>query len=201
MYLNKNRGGQIEGTAVPADVLSGKTFMSANSDKVQVGTMIDKRNQNPDVIALTSRNNYLRCSVPTGYYENSGIDIPLSNLGTVSAANVLSGQTFTSTAGLKQTGTLVLPTASSLKFSSSFNRYGGSDETFIYHFNLPPKNDLYKHFKFEFGGSTSVFFWNFQSGYSGTIQSGKEYNLLDSSIQIEVGLGKSHLPSFNLYLY
>ncbi len=123
---------------------------------------------------------------------------PLSNFGDASTGDVLKGKTFTSTSGLKKTGTL---TSSSLKLSSSFIRHGGSDETFVYHFNLPSKNNLYKHFKFEFGGSTSVFSWNFQSGYSGAIQSGKEYNLLDSSIQIEVGLGKSHLPSFNLYLY
>lgn len=88
-----------------------------------------------------------------------------------------------------------------LQLSSSFSRYGGSDETFKYYFALPPKNDLYKHFKFELGGSTSVFYWKFNSGYSGNIQSNHEYELLDSSIQIEVGLGKAHIPYFNLYLY
>lgn len=92
-------------------------------------------------------------------------------------------------------------TTPTLTISSSFSSYGGSDETFVYYFNLPPKNDLYKHFKFELGGSTSVFYWSFNSGYSGNIQSNHEYNLLDSPIQIKVGLGKAHIPSFKLYLY
>ena len=35
-----------------------------------------------------------------------------------------------------------------VQFSSSFSNYGGSDDTFVYYFNLPSKNDLYKHFKF-----------------------------------------------------
>ncbi len=81
--------------------------MSANNEELQTGTMKDKRNQNPNALALsTPGNEYLRCSVPTGYYENSGIDVPLSNLGSASAVNVLSGQTFTSTAGLKVTGVM-----------------------------------------------------------------------------------------------
>lgn len=88
-----------------------------------------------------------------------------------------------------------------VQFLSRFSYHGGSDNTFVYYFNLPPKNDLYKHFKFELGGSTSVFPWSFNSGYSGPVQSNHEYELLDSPIQIKVGLGKAHIPSFDLYLY
>lgn len=46
-----------------------------------------------------------------------------------------------------------------------------------------------------------MFYWSFNSGYSGSVQSNHEYELLDSPIQIKVGLGKAHIPSFNLYLY
>ena len=34
-------GSVIEGNATPSDVLSGKTFMSENSDDVQTGTMVN----------------------------------------------------------------------------------------------------------------------------------------------------------------
>ena len=68
--LTKIGGGQIEGTAVPANVLSGKTFMSANSDKLQTGTM---PYQGTSVKAIISGQNRLGVFyyIPEGYYEES----------------------------------------------------------------------------------------------------------------------------------
>lgn len=91
--------------------------------------------------------------------------------------------------------------APTLQLSSNFVYYGGADNTFKFSFTIPAKSNLYKHFKFELGGSTSVINWHFLTGYSGSIVSNKEYELLDTPIQIEVGVGKNHIPKFNLYLY
>lgn len=112
MYLNKNRGGQIEGTAVPANVLSGKTFMSANSDKLQTGTM---PYQGTSVKAIMSGQNRLGVFyyIPEGYYEESNsrawVYRPLSDFGNASASDVIKGKNFTSSTGLRITGTM--PTA------------------------------------------------------------------------------------------
>ncbi len=97
----------LTGNAGTANVLSGKTFYNTNAKSKQTGTMTNRSNSNPDATAIAVANNkYLRYTVPQGYYENSCLDTLLTNLGNASASDVLSGKTFTSSAGLKVSGTM-----------------------------------------------------------------------------------------------
>ena len=116
------------GTATSGDVLSGKTF--TNSSTVgETGTMTNYGSE-PAASAIYTYNNNLYMSLPDknnpdpwpGGYIVGGIKYPLSNFGNVTAARVLSGKTFTSSAGLNLTGTMTNygtePTASSIYTSS-----------------------------------------------------------------------------------
>lgn len=97
----------LTGSASVDNVLSGQTFYNTNAKSKLTGTMTNRSNSNPDATAITVANNkYLRYTVPQGYYKNSGLDTLLTNLGNASASDVLSGRTFTSSAGLKVSGTM-----------------------------------------------------------------------------------------------
>ena len=125
--LTKIGGGQIEGTAVPADVLSGKTFMSANSDKLQTGTIPVFASLTPTRGAVTEGSYGVYYPVKGGYYDRKGyIYASLDNFGDANTNDVLKGKTFTSTAGLKKRGTLI-PVFSKIGMWTSDN---GSSYTF-----------------------------------------------------------------------
>ena len=111
------------GTATAGNVLSGKTF--TNSSTVgETGTMTNYGYE-PTASSVGVYNNNLYMGLPDntnpnpfpGGYMASGIKYPLSNFGNVTTAGVLSGKTFTSSAGMNVGGTMTNygtePTASS----------------------------------------------------------------------------------------
>lgn len=133
------------GGASQANVLNGQTFTSSNGIKLS-GTMPDNstRTSNGSVPGISSShsnvptregsnlqlntdtNGVARISigVPRGYYPDPGssyINRPASDFGTVAASNVRSGQTFTSTAGIKVTGTMSVQSA--ISFSAAAISY------------------------------------------------------------------------------
>ena len=125
--LTKIGGGQIEGTAVPADVLSGKTFMSANSDKLQTGTIPVFASLTPTRGEVIEGSYGVYYPIKGGYYDGTGyIYASLDNFGDANTNDVLKGKTFTSTAGLKKRGTLI-PVFSKIGMWTSDN---GSSYTF-----------------------------------------------------------------------
>ena len=163
------------GTVVAANVLSGQTFTSSNGIKLS-GTMPDNstRTSNGSVPGISSSysnaptregsnlqlntdtNGVARISigVPRGYYPDPGssyINRPASDFGTVAASNVRSGQTFTSTAGIKVTGTMSVQSA--ISFSAAATSYN----TIRISWNNPPK-----------GPWQGVFIQMSTGGYPGT---------------------------------
>ena len=100
-----------KGTAVAADVLTGKTF--TNSSGVNINGTLTDYGSEPQAGGITEYNGGLYLYIPD-YSTNPwgsgkiqrGIYTPLSNLGNVSTSNVLSGNTFTSSAGLGVSGTM-----------------------------------------------------------------------------------------------
>lgn len=121
----------MEATATANNILNGKTAVIHN--QIITGTMPNRNSVGvngavgisqtyPEVAVnssiqnlqyLTNLDDVARVIVnpPEGYYDgNSYIGIPASNLGTATAAQVLSGSTFTSAAGLQIDGGLVVQT-------------------------------------------------------------------------------------------
>ena len=121
----------MEATATANNILSGKT--AAIHNQIITGTMPNRNtvgvndavgvSQAYPQVAVNSSIQNLQCitnldnvtrvmvNPPQGYYNgDSYVGIPTSNLGTATAAQVLSGSTFTSAAGLKVNGTLVVQT-------------------------------------------------------------------------------------------
>ena len=112
-YINIHRSGSDFGNATAADVISGKTFTSAAGVKV-TGSIPIKSGANH--LYLTPRQETIGSNVaigisnvtPTGYYPpntNSNYYMLASAFGDATAADVAAGKTFTSSAGLKVTGT------------------------------------------------------------------------------------------------
>ena len=122
-------GPTLSGNAAVANVLKNKTFYS-NSGTKQTGTMPDNstRTSNGSVPGIssnysnvptreagnlqmntdTSGTKRISMCPPTGYYPGGGqsyVNRPASDFGNASASDVVSGKTFTSTAGIKVTGT------------------------------------------------------------------------------------------------
>lgn len=97
------------GNAAAASVLPGSTFTSTAGIKVE-GTMNKISSLSTSSSPYVSGSNLVLS--PTfstiGYVENPKVTInsPLNNFGTAIAANVLTGKTFTSSSGLKVTGTM-----------------------------------------------------------------------------------------------
>ena len=127
------------GTATAGDVLSGKTF--TNSSTVgETGTMTNYGTE-PTASSLGVYNNDLYMYLPDrtsanlfpGGYIVGGIKYPLSNFGNVTTAGVLSGKTFTSSAGLNVGGTMTNygtePTASSIGVYNNNLYMGLPDKT------------------------------------------------------------------------
>lgn len=98
------------GNASQAQVLSGSTFTSS-AGKTVSGTMSNHEAFTEAVsIGSNGVNTYAR--IPTGAYLTTAstgypeITLPLSTYGNASASSVLSGSTFTSSAGLTASGTM-----------------------------------------------------------------------------------------------
>lgn len=110
------------GNAAAASVLSGSTFTSTAGIKVE-GTMNKISSLSTSSSPYVSGSNLVLS--PTfsiiGYVENPKVTInsPLNNFGTAAAANVLTGKTFTSSSGLKVTGTI--PSVSGRTITPSTN--------------------------------------------------------------------------------
>lgn len=96
-------------TATPEDVLSGKTFGGYGVDDPQTGTMINKSGVTTTSNEVSQVDNSIRMKVPTNAYYSttSYLDTPTSTFGNATAEQVLSGRTFSSSAGLAQVGTMV----------------------------------------------------------------------------------------------
>lgn len=102
---------EIEGNATPSDVLTGKTFQSTNSENLQTGTLTDYGTEaTAGRVAEDNSGLYLYVPDIESGEQNRGviqraIKTDLSNLGDATPSDVLSGKTFTSSSGLKATGT------------------------------------------------------------------------------------------------
>lgn len=130
---------QTEGTATASDLYTGKTmvvngqkitgtmkdlskntsiqYASDNSAKVIAGDAVFKAKNTDNVDRVCIRYNGENGFIIT----NTLFGIPSSNFGTVSTGNVLKGQTFTSTAGIKVTGTMSVQSA--ISFSAAAISY------------------------------------------------------------------------------
>ena len=115
---------QTEGTATASDLYTGKTmvvngqkitgtmkdlskntsiqYASDNSTKVIAGDAVFKQKNTDNVDRICVRYNGENGFIIT----NTLFGIPSSNFGTVSTGNVLKGQTFTSSNGIKLSGTM-----------------------------------------------------------------------------------------------
>ena len=120
---------ELTGNASTGHVLKDETFYTTDAHTKQTGTMPNNtgRSTNGNVPGIsssysqiptregtnlqmqtdTSGTSRISIAVPAGYYDGGGyINRPSSDFGTTSVDNVLSGATFTSTAGIKKSGTM-----------------------------------------------------------------------------------------------
>lgn len=106
--LVKTGGQEIKGNAFTPHVLQGRTFMSEYSDEVQTGIM-PYQGTNVAALGVQGIGSGVYYGIPKGYYEedggNSCVYAPLDNFGNATVNDVLKGKTFTSSAGLKISGT------------------------------------------------------------------------------------------------
>lgn len=120
IYTNRYNAGVSatkKGNATASQVLDGRTFTNSSSVGIE-GTMPNRDNLNWS----SSNTTY---SVPAGYYSGGTLDsrpsynagVSATKKGNATAGNVLSGKTFTSTAGVNLTGTM--PNRGTLNWSSS----------------------------------------------------------------------------------
>ena len=101
------KGSQPEGTAKTSQVLSGVTFQSANSDKLQTGTMTNYGSSPQGKSTVFYNNNiYIRTPDNGNGYVGFEMYRPITDFGACTQAEVLSGKTFTSSAGLNKSGTM-----------------------------------------------------------------------------------------------
>ncbi len=103
------------GNAAVGDVLSGKTF-SNDSGVGLTGTMTDKGSTSSSAtVDADTDNSRIRMQVPAnGYYNTSSyLYAAYSSFGNAAVDNVLTGKTFTSSAGFKATGTMANKSGSS----------------------------------------------------------------------------------------
>lgn len=130
---------QTEGTATASDLYTGKTmvvngqkitgtmkdlskntsiqYASDNSAKVIAGDAVFKAKNTDNVDRVC-----IRYNGSAGFItSNTLFGIPSTSFGTVLASNVRSGQTFTSTAGIKVTGTMSVQSA--ISFSAAATSY------------------------------------------------------------------------------
>lgn len=116
--INSIKGGTSseEVTATKANVLIGTTTITADSnDEIVEGTMPNYSGTQQDTDGVWIGNGYINMSVKNpGYYAgNSDLRAAASDFGNATQANVLGGQTFTSSNGIKLSGTMPTPLNSS----------------------------------------------------------------------------------------
>lgn len=111
--MSNNINNIIAGDASASNVLSGKTFSSKTAGRNKTGTLTNRPSYtNIGTNYRAVANGLLYADLPEGAYltkTTSGyveVNLSLSYLGSVSASQVLSGNTFTSTAGVKVSGTM-----------------------------------------------------------------------------------------------
>ena len=108
-YILKGKTAYVKGSKVTGNLRyfpsASANGLSANAEYVDMST---DTSGNPSGICLR-----FSFSTPAAFLKNGAIstNAPLSNLGTATAADVAEGKTFTSTAGLKVTGTMTSKSA------------------------------------------------------------------------------------------
>lgn len=113
--------GSDDATATLAQVLSPYTAITSDSnDEAEPGTMVDKSGTTSTAAVSESGSN-IKMAVPAnGYYDTAAsLQAAASTFGNASAADVLSGKTFTSSAGLTKSGTISSKAAATYNTSSS----------------------------------------------------------------------------------
>lgn len=157
MATNINSIKVASGNAAASDVLVGKTFSNASgngtgtmTDRTKVDSSIGSFNSSyPDLslhkginlqatVPTVDGNKWVTMCPPEGYYAGSGrayVGVPASDFGNATATNVLSGKTFTSSAGLIVAGTMpahgaynfsVTPSKSAQSITIPAGYYNGS---------------------------------------------------------------------------
>lgn len=115
----------VKGTATAGHVLAGDTFNSATAGIEKTGTMPNNSGTTQSAVASIA-NSLLRLLIPVaGYYDTTAY--LTADVGTATQAQVLSGKTFTSTAGVKNSGTMPDKSGASVQASAVT-----SDETNTY---------------------------------------------------------------------
>ena len=114
------------GTAGRAHVLTGKTFLSGSVSQTTSGTMPDFSNTSNTNCTVSKNQDYIYYKVPTSgmYNSNTSVRAASSVFGTATRGQVLNGMTFTSTAGLKTTGTMPNHNATSTNTATAFSSNG-----------------------------------------------------------------------------
>ena len=108
------------GDATVSDVVSGKTFTSSSGMKVTGNIPVTTRGVQYLASGIEKNSGYLHIKYAIGadrlFRNGSTVSLitPISNFGDATAADVASGKTFTSSAGLKVTGTGALKQASDI---------------------------------------------------------------------------------------
>lgn len=113
--------GSDDATATRAQVLAPYTAITSDSDDEAVaGTMVDKSGTNQDA-EVDQNGSFFRLKIPVaGFYSlTSYLRTALSSLGNAAANQVLKGATFTSSAGINQTGTIESKSAQTYYTSGS----------------------------------------------------------------------------------
>lgn len=140
-------GGAMVGDAVAANVLYGKTFTNAETSGL-TGAMPDnsstadcggsgtapgissqypnlptRQGSNLQMTTTTGNNSVINIGVPMGYWPGIGnayVNRPAADFGNAAQENVLNTVTFTSTAGVKKSGSMTnLNTSSPITYTSS----------------------------------------------------------------------------------
>ena len=113
--------GSDDATATLAQVLSPYTAITSDSnDEAEPGTMADKSGTTSTAAVSESGSN-IKMAIPTnGYYDTAAfLQALASTFGDAAAADVLSGKTFTSSAGLTKSGTISSKAAATYYTSAS----------------------------------------------------------------------------------
>lgn len=93
-------GAILEGNATVGNVLSGKTFYNTDALEIQTGTMANRGAVSASVAVGGTY------TIQAGYHNGSGKVTGPTLSGDAGTGNVLSGKTFYSNSGTKQTGTM-----------------------------------------------------------------------------------------------
>lgn len=100
-------GAKLTGNATVAQVLAGRTFYNTDSKAKHTGEMVNNGGKSVAATASYSSPN-IRMKVPENAYYSTGsyLTSAATDFGDAKVGEVLARKTFTSSAGLKKTGTL-----------------------------------------------------------------------------------------------